>query len=239
MANNKNLNSHNLSNLYWKDKMSIPKIASLYDLNPSTILKCMKKYGINRRSLAESNYLSYEYKPKFSLKENLSTEEKLLKVAGVMLYCCEGSFKGKGIDFANSNPDIIRLFLQFLRKICGVSESRLRIYLYAFSDQDIEKLKKFWSDITKIPKAQFSKPYLRNSHSPNRSMPYGLVKIRYSDKRLLKVLETWLVGYYNIFINQCGQVAERSMAADCGKRSAHFERSGVKAGEFREALIVG
>ena len=147
-----------------------------------------------------------------------------------MLYWCEGSFKGNSLDFANSNPDIIQLFLKFLRDICGIAEKRLRIYLYAFSDQDIRKITDFWSNITDIPLGQFNKPYIRKvSKVHNRRMPYGFVKVRYSDKKLLKLLENWLDSYKNRALTQNGQVAEWSMAADCEDAASRL-KAGWKSG---------
>ena len=210
------LDLEKLSKLYWENNLSISKIGKLYSLHPTTVLKRMKKYNISRRSLSESGFVAYKDKPKFIIKHKLSNEEELLKIAGLMLYCCEGSFKGSGIDFANSDPKIVALFLMFLRKICGVAEKRLSVYLYAFSNQDINKLKFFWKKTTNIPLSQFSRPYIRKvKNDSNEKMKYGLVKIRYYDKKLLKVLECWFSNYYNKLLPEWGQVAERSMATDC------------------------
>ena len=43
------------------------------------------------------------------------------------------------VDFANSDKDMIIMFMQFLRKVCGVDEKRLRVYSYFYSNQNIEK----------------------------------------------------------------------------------------------------
>jgi hypothetical protein len=60
---------------------------------------------------------------------------------------------------------MIKIFLRFLREICGVHEKRLRIYLYTHSGKHIEDLKKYWSDLTKIPTEQFTKPYIRKGNA--------------------------------------------------------------------------
>jgi len=62
-----------------------------------------------------------------------------------MLYWAEGfqSEKAKMIDFANSKPEMISLFLKFLRQICGIDENRLRAYLYCYENQSPQKLIKF------------------------------------------------------------------------------------------------
>jgi len=194
-----------LNNLYWGEKYSLLRIAKEYGINPSSVLKKMKRYGIKRRSLSESAYLSYLNKPQFSIRNDLKEAEKILLVAGIMLYWAEGTLQGDTIDFANSKPEIIKIFLAFLRKICGVAETRLRVYIYAFSDQDIEEIKKFWEKTTGIPKSQFVKPYIREArHSIERKrrMKYGLIKIRYSDKKLLGLIKNWIEQYTKIFLTE-------------------------------------
>lgn len=134
-------------------------------------------------------------------------------VAGVMLYWGEGSqWAGERIvDFANSNPAMIKVFIHFLREICGVEEKRLRCYLYCYSTQSVDDLIEFWSSLTVIPKVQFTKPYVRHDFNPDKigKMPHGLIHIRYGDKKLLTLFREWIKNTSENLIN--GQVAERQM----------------------------
>jgi len=139
------------------------------------------------------------------LKQDLSFQEEKLKIAGIMLYWTEGSKPNptnriRTVDFANSNPRMIRLFLRFLRQICGIDESRLRLYLYCYANQNPETLKRYWHRVTNIPLTQFTKPYIREDFLPEKSgkMRYGLVHIRYSDKKLLLQIERWIEEYLKI-----------------------------------------
>ena len=99
----------------------------------------------------------------FSLKSKLSPEERKLKVIGIILYWGEGykATKAIGVDFANSDSSMIFIFLKFLREVCGVNEDKLRIYLYCYSNQNIDKIRRYWSRLLKVPIKQFSKPYVR------------------------------------------------------------------------------
>ena len=92
---------------------------------------------------------------------------------------------------------MIKLFLKFLRNICGVDEKRLRVQLYCYSNQRIEDLKKYWYKETDIPISQFIKPYVRNDFLPEKigKMKYGLVHIRYADKKLLIQIGKWIEQY--------------------------------------------
>lgn len=119
-----------------------------------------------------------------------------------MLYWGEGykgtpSSRSLGVDFANSDPAMIRIFMNFLRSVYILDEKRLRIFMYCYLDQNIQELMKFWSKITKIPLGQFSKPYVRKDFkNGGRKMSYGLVHIRYSDKKLLIDIKN-MIEYYS------------------------------------------
>jgi len=183
-----------IEKLYWEDGLSISKIARRLNLNSSSVLKRMRKYGINRRTLTESSYIAYRDKPKFKIKESLTHNDEKLKIAGVMLYWAEGNKTNDVVDFANSDPVMIQIFLEFLRRICGISDERLRVFLYAYSSQNIEILKEYWSKLLAIPEKQFTKPYIRkdNKNFRNRKMLYGLIHLRYNDKRLFETILGWI-----------------------------------------------
>jgi hypothetical protein len=82
-----------------------------------------------------------------------------LLVAGVALYAGEGSKTRGEVAFANSNPRMIALFLTFLRRFFVVEESRLRVHLYLHEGLDLQAANRYWSDVTAIPREQFTKPY--------------------------------------------------------------------------------
>ena len=183
---------------YWDKKVSVPEISKTTKISRDHLYDLMRKHQIPRRNWTESNYLVAKTKPQFCVKTALTSAEEKLKIAGIMLYWAEGAQNGGAVDFSNSKPEMIQIFLKFLREICGVAEARLRIYLYHHGDADAVKLSiGFWSELTKIPVEQFSRPYIRkgNPHWSGRIMPHGLVHIRYSDKRLRELIQSWIVEY--------------------------------------------
>ncbi len=184
-----------IKTLYCDEKLSMREISEKLGVNIDTVVYFMRKNKIPRRSLKEANALLFKNK-KLSFKENntLSFIEEQLKLAGLILYWGEGykTIKSHGIDFANSDPDMVAIFVKFLRVIYRVDEKRFRILLYCYANQDIKSLIRFWSKLTGIPKKQFSKPYVRKDFKENgRKMKYGMVHIRYADKKLfLSIMES-------------------------------------------------
>ncbi len=184
-----------LKQWYWDEQRSVPQIAKVSGVPAQSLYEFMRKHQIPRRSLTDSNYLVHGDKPRFVICRNLTSEQQRLRLAGLMLYWAEGAKGGVTVDLANTDPAIIMIFLRFLREVCGVAESRLRVFLYVYEGQDVDVIRKYWSDLTNIPPAQFLKPYvsrLRVDRARQRVLPYGVVHVRYNDKRLLQQLLTWI-----------------------------------------------
>ena len=183
---NDQLNS--IKALYCNQKLSMREIAEKLSISIDAVAYFMRKHKIPRRSFPEASAVVFHNKSlSFKEKNKLSYSEEKLKLTGLILYWSEGykTVKSHGVDFANSDPVMIDLFVKFLRKIYEVDEKRFRVLLYCYSNQDVESLIAFWSKLTKIPKKQFTKPYVRKDFIENgRKMKYGMVHIRYADKKL-------------------------------------------------------
>ncbi len=81
----------------------------------------------------------------------LSDREKILFLCA--LYWAEGSKSDFGLS--NTDPELIRLYVNGLREVFGVSDERLRFSVRIYEDLDADSCVSFWSDIVKIPKDKF------------------------------------------------------------------------------------
>jgi len=173
---------------FYRSGMTGTEIAIKLKLSLKQIYSSLRRQGVPRKTLWEQNKILFAKKPlSFSFKHNLSIKDRELLIAAVMLYYGEGAKTGVTVDFANSDSRTVKLFIKFLRKVCRVDEKRLRFYLYCFSDQDSNALINHWSSQLKAERSQFTKPYVRSTFNRGkRSMPYGVIHVRYSDKKLLE-----------------------------------------------------
>lgn len=187
--------------LYFREGLSVQGVADKLGVSIDAVFYCMRKNGLKRRKANESNSIRFRKSaPSFRLKELKNEKLRTLKVAGAMLYWGEGYKAGRNmVDFANSDENMIILFMKFLREVCGVDEKRLRVYSYFYANQSIGKNINYWSKITKIPKSRFTKPYIRKDFKENKKdkMPHGLIHIRYSDKKLISLIKSWIEEYRN------------------------------------------
>lgn len=115
--------------------------------------------------------------------KNILKSKDISKVALSLLYLGEGSKTKKGsLAFGNSDPFIIDLFLNLLRKCYSIDEKKFRCTVQCRADQDIQKLEVFWSNVTKISPKQFYKTRIdsRTIGNPSKKLDYkGVCRIDY------------------------------------------------------------
>lgn len=140
----------------------------------------------NKKKIAENKKISERVKKYF---EQINFSKDYLKIVCAVLYWCEGAKNDDGVVFINSDPEMIKYFLYSFRSAFDVDESKFRalIHLHEYHNQEVQL--KFWSNITKIPKIRFFKPYLKNNTGKNKRENYpGCISIRYYDKKIFKEL---------------------------------------------------
>lgn len=125
----------------------------------------------------------------------------LRQIIGTILWWTEGTkaYRDKRrengwiypVDLTNTDPEIIRIFLEFLRKDIGINESRLKLQLQIHQGDNQRILELYWSRITKIPKNRFTKTIVRPT-GRKVGKTKGTCKVRYSDKNTYQKLNNLL-----------------------------------------------
>jgi len=83
-------------------------------------------------------------------------DQEVGKIAVAMLYLGEGSKNTKcRVSLGNSDPALLRFFVNTLRRCYAIDESKLRCTLQCRADQDIPRLESFWSKELHIPLSRF------------------------------------------------------------------------------------
>ncbi len=154
--------------------------------------------SIEKRRLSR---LANEYKKTRSVmdsakKDISSISLHELKIIGSMLYLGEGGKTRKGmVRLANSDPLIIQMTMRFFREVCLVPENKFYGHIHTFDNADVEKTEKYWSKITKIPRKQFYKTYVKQSTASlhkRKTLPYGTCEIGVCDTKLFLTIMGWI-----------------------------------------------
>lgn len=115
--------------------------------------------------------------------EILDTNKNTAKLVLSALHLGEGAKNRRGsIQFGNSDPGIIKLFMKLMRECYLIDETKFRCTILCRSDQNINKLEKFWQRLTHISKKRFYKTRIdtRTIGRPSRKLDYkGVCVINY------------------------------------------------------------
>ena len=82
-------------------------------------------------------------------------DRNVLELALALLYLGEGSKKNL-TSLGNTNPLILKFFIKSVNILYGVNKSEIKCNLHLRSDQNKQKITKYWSNELNIPKSSFS-----------------------------------------------------------------------------------
>lgn len=122
-----------------------------------------------------------------------------IKLIGAMLYWGEGGkTRGVGVDISNSDPKLIKFMVYWLKNICNVPSEKIKARLNIHAEQNDNKIKKYWSEITGIPLTSFGKSYIKPEGTGHRKniLNNGVIKIRVGNEDLRHRIMTWINTLY-------------------------------------------
>ena len=110
-----------------------------------------------------------------------------------MLFWAEGDKCRDAVRLANSDPELLRLFIRFLRECYGAEDQRLSAVCNLFADHTARQreIENFWLDVLRLPPSRL-RPSVVNVYSKysqkkrKNKLPYGTCKVVYSDTRTVQ-----------------------------------------------------
>ncbi|MDQ1432182.1 MAG: hypothetical protein QOF40_2784 [Actinomycetota bacterium] len=120
-----------------------------------------RRYGAQRRPhpFHEAKLQQIEQLDAEGVTRIGTLSDEAFLAAGIALYAGEGSKRDGKVVFANTDPDMIRMFCRWLRRYFTVDEARLRARVYLHQGLDLDQAEEFWSNVTAIPREQFQVAY--------------------------------------------------------------------------------
>jgi transcriptional regulator with XRE-family HTH domain len=116
-----------------------------------------------------------------------------LHLAGCMLYWAEGDKGRQAVRMANSDPELLRLFLRFLRRCYGAETDRISVTCNLFADHidRQHEIEDFWLRTLELPRSCLRKSvvnvYSKYSQKKRKNrLPYGTCKVVYGDTRVVQ-----------------------------------------------------
>ena len=124
-----------------------------------------------------------------------------LRLAGALLYVCEGTKLRKdqrykntyiyAIEFTNSDPKIVSLFVRFMINELIIEPDRIKGQLFIYPDINRKEVMRIWSRSTGIPIAQFQKVImLKTKNLKFKHNPLETFKVRFTSKEKFLKLQS-------------------------------------------------
>lgn len=164
-----------------------------------------RRGGFAKKTLRLQDQRAIELK---ALKEIDNINKRELWLLGIIAYWCEGSKQKESnvsqrVIFTNSDPILLRLFVKWLKEICGINESDILYSIYIHESADIDKALVYWSETIDVLKNNFSrtiiKKHITQTNRKNTGNSYhGLIRIAVRrSTNLNRKIKGWVLGINN------------------------------------------
>lgn len=97
-------------------------------------------------------------------------ENRPLHLAGCMLYWAEGAKARNEVHFVNSDSEMMRLFIRFLREELDVSNDNMAIKITCHVDHpdEIRQVEQYWLDLLNLPESCLRKTQIKSKGQNTR-----------------------------------------------------------------------
>jgi len=129
-----------------------------------------------------------------------------LKMFGLVAYLCEGTKLRKDnrykntylyvIEFTNSDPELMKLFIKFMRQELDVDENKIKCQIAIYDDIKTKEIEYFWSNYLEVPICNFNKTIIfKPKNLGNKMNLRGTCKLRYYGKKTFLKLNELIVDH--------------------------------------------
>ncbi|HAS84495.1 MAG TPA: hypothetical protein DCS23_00245 [Candidatus Yonathbacteria bacterium] len=134
-------------------------------------------YQARQEALEEFNILKYH--PTF--------------VAGVMLYWGEGDkLSPHRVSLTNTDPAMIKIFMAFLKEVCGIREMKIKAWLLLYPDLQEADCKKYWVKEAGLQKITFNKSIYIDGRHKTKRLGHGVCTVGVSSRYFKEKMLLWI-----------------------------------------------
>lgn len=182
-----------LTFLYVIQKKSSKDISIALACSENKVNYWLAKHSIKKRSIAEAVYNKANPKgDPFCFRKPSSVDDAFLYGLGIGLYWGEGTkADNHSVRLGNTDPRLIKKFLEFLVHIYHIRQDKLRFGLQLFSDVSKRQALKFWVDVLGVQESQFMKVVVtpkRGIGTYRHKNKHGVLTVYFSNKKLRDII---------------------------------------------------
>lgn len=115
-------------------------------------------------------------------------------IAGLMLYLGEGdkSTNTGHLRMGNIDPMVLKIFIKFLIRFCGIKSEIIKFWLLCYPDHNIENCLNWWSNTIGIKQNQFYKTQVIQGRHKEKKLLYGVGNITITSVFLKTKVLKWI-----------------------------------------------
>ena len=167
-----------------KEGKSYSQIKKILKVSKSTLSVWLKDYPLSKQRIRELRDHNEQRIEKFRETMRKKKEERLrgffeeqkrlifpftkreLFLLGLFLYWGEGSKnQSNSLYISNTDPSIINFFIFWVAEVLKVPRTKIKVQLHLYKDMNVNDKINYWSKTLKIPRSQFTKPYIKKTIS--------------------------------------------------------------------------
>jgi len=178
-----------LEEYYVNKYHSVAYIAHELGCSENKVNYWLRKHGIPKRSISEAQYIKQNpHGDPFSFIAPTTQQQWFLFGIGLGLWWGEGNKTNRtSLRLGNTDPDLLKYFLLFLRELFQIDVTRLRFGLQIFTDIDPVAAQQFWCRTLHISPSQFQKVVVSKSVARGtyrKKSEYGVLTIYFSNTKI-------------------------------------------------------
>lgn len=164
---------------------SIPEISQNTTIPKTTVFRYVRDIKINEKFISRwenrkkgSRILSDKERKRvleIVNKEILSFNNETQKIICALLYWAEGA--KKDFSFANTDPEMVKLFVNCLKRQFGISDKDIKVSIRIYGDMDGDECINYWSEVSGVKQVNKFKLDVQNGKK-NGKLKYGMCRVR-------------------------------------------------------------
>lgn len=184
------IDKNTLESLYIQNGFSVKQIATKLKCSSGQVNYWLEKHSIKKRTISQAVYLkSNPYGDPFNFNNPNTAHDWFLYGLGLGIFWGEGNKANThAVRLGNTDPGLLKVFLDFLNKVYKIDKKRLRFGLQIFNDIDPKQAKRFWMNELSIDPKQFQLVVVtRSLQGPGtyrKKSQFGVLTIYFSNKKL-------------------------------------------------------
>jgi len=114
-------------------------------------------------------------------------------ISGIMLYWGEGDKASPHrVSLTNTDPAMIKIFMIFLKEVCGIDERKIKAWLLLSPDIQEEFCKKHWVAEAGLQNITFNKSIIIAGRHKTKRLGYGVCTVLVSSRYFKEKMLLWI-----------------------------------------------